>query len=59
MIVKKKVKGFIERESDKPNEKDIKEWAIADTTIDKYKQRYSTEWKAKLDEVVAKMMEKI
>ena len=59
MVAKKKVKGFIERESDKPNEKDIKEWAIADTTIDKYKQRYSTEWKAKLDEVVAKMMEKI
>jgi hypothetical protein len=29
------------------------------TEIDKYKQRYSTEWKAKLDEVVAKMMEKI
>ena len=55
----KKVKGFLERETSKPSEKDVKEWAIADTTIDKYKQRYKEEWKAKLDEVVAKMMEKI
>ena len=43
----------------KPNEKDVKEWATSDSTIDKYKQRYKEEWKAKLDEVVSKMMEKI
>jgi predicted nucleotidyltransferase len=43
----------------KPTEKDVKEWAASDTTIDKYKQRYKTEWKARLDEVVSKMMEKI
>jgi len=55
----KKVKGFLERETEKPSEKDVKEWAIADSTIDKYKQRYKEEWKAKLDEVVAKMMEKL
>ena len=57
-VAKRKIKGFIDREST-PTEKDIKEWAIADTTIDKYKQRYKEDWKAKLDEVVAKMMEKI
>jgi len=55
----KKVKGFLERETSKPSEKDVKEWAIADTTIDKYKQRYKEDWKSKLDEVVSKMMEKI
>ena len=55
----KKVKGFLEREISKPSEKDVKEWAIADTTIDKYKQRYKEDWKSKLDEVVSKMMEKI
>ena len=55
----KKVKGFLERETSKPSEKDVKEWAIADITIDKYKQRYKEDWKSKLDEVVSKMMEKI
>jgi len=59
-IIKKKIKGFLERERDEqPSEKDIKEWALSDEVIDKYKQRYSDEWKAKLDEVVSKMMEKI
>src|SRR5210317_2159825 len=55
----KKVKGFLERETSKPSEKDIIEWAFADTTIDKYKQRYKEDWKFKLEEVVSKMMEKI
>src|SRR6056300_1729121 len=55
----KKVKGFLERETSKPSEKDIIEWAFADTTIDKYKQRYKEDWKFKLDEVVSKMMEMI
>ena len=40
-------------------EKDVKEWAASESTIDKYKQRYKEEWKAKLNEVVSKMMEKI
>ena len=39
--------------------KDIEEWAISDSTIDKYKQRYREEWRSKLDEVVKRMMEKI
>jgi predicted nucleotidyltransferase len=39
--------------------KDIEEWAISDSTIDKYKQRYKEEWRSKLDEVVKRMMEKI
>ena len=55
----KKVKGFLERETSKPSEKDIIEWAFADTTIDKYEQRYKEDWKFKLEEVVSKMMEKI
>ena len=59
MVVKKKIKGFLERETEKPSEKDVKEWAVSESTIDKYKQRYKEEWKAKLDEVVAKMMEKL
>jgi len=39
--------------------KDVKEWASSESVIDKYKQRYKTEWKARLDEVVAKMMERL
>jgi len=59
-IIKKKIKGFLERErDDTPNEKDIKEWALSDEVIDKYKQRYADEWKAKLDEVVNKMIGKL
>ena len=40
-------------------EKDVKEWAMSDATIDKYKQRYKELWREKLDEVVKRMMEKI
>ena len=40
-------------------EKDVKEWANAESTIYKYKQRYKEDWKAKLNEVVSKMMEKL
>jgi len=54
----KKVKGFIDRESS-PTEKDVKEWASTDETIDKYKQRYKEEWSNKLKEVVAKMIDKL
>jgi hypothetical protein len=39
--------------------KDIEEWAISDSTIDKYRERYREEWRSKLDEVVKRMMEKI
>ena len=39
--------------------KDVKEWASTESTMNKYKQRYKAEWKAKLDEVVKKMIEKI
>jgi predicted nucleotidyltransferase len=55
----KKVKGFLDRERDKPTEKDVKEWASAESTIDKYRERYKEEYKAKLSEVVAKMIEKL
>ena len=55
----KKVKGFLDRERDKPTEKDVKEWASAESTIDKYRERYKEEYKAKLAEVVAKMIEKL
>ena len=55
----KKVKGFLESETEKPSEKDVKEWAASESTIDKYRERYKEEWKAKLSEVVAKMIEKL
>jgi len=55
----KKVKGFLDRERDKRTEKDVKEWASAESTIDKYRDRYKEEWKAKLSEVVARMIEKL
>ena len=55
----KKVKGFLDREREKPSEKDVKEWASAESTIDKYRERYKEEWKAKLSEVVARMIEKL
>jgi|TARA_B110000263_G_scaffold127830_1_gene111219 predicted kinase len=44
---------------DKLTEKEVKEWSNQDTVIDKYKERYKEEWKAKLNEVVAKMIEKL
>ena len=38
---------------------DVKEWAVQDETIDKYKGRYGDKWKSKLVEVTKKMMDKI
>ena len=38
---------------------DVKEWAMSESTIDKYKERYKEIWREKLDEVVKRMMEKI
>jgi hypothetical protein len=59
-VVKKKIKGFLERErEDQPTENDIKEWANQESTIYKYKERYKEEWKMKLDDVVSKMLSKI
>ena len=48
----------IDNES-KVEEKDIKEWAMSDSTMDKYKERYKELWREKLDEVVKRMMDKI
>ena len=45
--------------TDNVNKKDIEEWALSDAVIDKYKERYKEEWRAKLDEVVKRMMEKL
>jgi hypothetical protein len=55
----KRVKGFLDREREKPTEKDIKEWASTESTMNKYKQRFKEQWKAKLQEVVAKMVDKL
>ena len=55
----KKVKGFLDREKETPSEKDIKEWASTESTMNKYRHRYKETWKAKLHEVVAKMIEKL
>ena len=55
----KKVKGFLERETEKPTEKDVKEWASTESTMNKYRERYKEEWQQKLKEVVAKMIEKL
>ena len=38
---------------------DVKEWALQDETIDKYKGRYKEEWKSKLVEVTKKMMSRV
>ena len=49
-----------DREREKPSEKDVKEWAASESTMNKYRERYKEEWKAyKLTEVVAKMIEKL
>jgi type VI protein secretion system component VasK len=39
--------------------KDIQEWSVSDAVLDKYKTRYKEQWRAKLDEVVDKMMKKL
>ena len=44
----------MDREREKPTEKDVKEWAATESTMNKYRERYKEEWKAKLSEVVAK-----
>ena len=47
------------KDKDNVKKKDIEEWAISDSTIDKYRDRYKEQWRSKLDEVVKRMMEKI
>jgi len=59
MVTKKKVKGFLDREREEPTEKDVKEWAASESTIDKYRERYKEEAEAKLKQVVDKMLEKV
>ena len=55
----KRVKGFLERETDKPTQKEVKEWAASESTMNKYRERYKEQWEAKLKEAVAKMIERI
>ena len=55
-VVKKKIKGFLEKETEQPSEKDVKEWASAESTIDKYRERYKEQWEEKLRESVSKMI---
>ena len=57
----KRVKGFLDREREKSNlsKADVKEWAIAEDTVSKYKEKYKETWQTKLKEVVNKMMDKV
>ena len=57
----KRVKGFLDREREKSNlsKEDVKEWAIAEDTVSKYKEKYKETWQTKLKEVVNKMMDKV
>lgn len=49
----------LDNETNEVKEKDIKEWALSDAVLDKYKERYKELWREKLDEVVKRMMDKI
>ncbi len=49
----------VDKESENVKEKDVKEWAMSDATIDKYRERYKELWRQKLDEVVKRMIDKI
>ena len=46
-------------DNDAVKKKDVKEWASAESTIDKYRERYKEEWREKLEDVVSKMIEKL
>ena len=43
----------------KVDKEDVEKWAVSDEVIDKYKKRYAEQWKAKLDEVVRRMLENL
>ena len=49
----------LDNEKNEVKEKDVKEWAMSDAVLDKYKERYKELWREKLDEVVKRMMDKI
>ena len=49
----------LDNETNEVKDKDIKEWAMSDAVLDKYKERYKELWREKLDEVVKRMMDKI
>jgi len=49
----------LDNETNEVKEKDVKEWAMSDAVLDKYKERYKELWREKLDEVVKRMMDKI
>jgi hypothetical protein len=46
-------------DNDAVKKKDVKEWASAESTINKYRERYKEEWREKLEDVVSKMIEKL
>ena len=52
-------KFMVDNETNEVKEKDVKEWAMSDAVLDKYKERYKELWREKLDEVVKRMMDKI
>ena len=56
---KRVFKSFKDYNENDVKEKDVKEWAMSDATIDKYKERYKELWRENLDEVVKRMMDKI
>ena len=58
-VVQNFSKFKIDSERNPVKEKDVKEWAMSDATLDKYKERYKELWREKLDEVVKRMMDKI
>jgi len=38
---------------------DVKEWALSETTIEKFKDKYGVEWRVELDNTVSEMLEQI
>jgi len=62
-LMKPIVKSFREREIEKeataPTKEDVKEWAVNEETVAKYKEKYKELWESKLKEVVNKMMDKV
>tara|TARA_E500000178_G_scaffold152890_1_gene152726 strand:- start:32300 stop:35845 length:3546 start_codon:yes stop_codon:yes gene_type:complete len=47
------------KKDDKITDKDIKEWASSNDTIDKYKKRYGENYQNEIDEAVKKMEERL
>ena len=55
----KKFKQMYGEEPEYINANDVKEWALETTTINKFKDRYQTEWRIELDKAVAEMLEQV